>query len=68
MRRAQGEMCSQEEEEEEIQLIEEELKQVQEETQTQWMWTEGGEEIGHATCVESEAIWPKTAEKDTREE
>ena len=34
----------------------------------QWMWTEGGEEIGHATYVESGAIWPKIAGKDTREE
>ena len=54
--------------EEEIRLIEEELKRVQEETPMQWMWTEEGEEIGCATCVESGAIWPKTAGKDIGKE
>jgi len=32
------------------------------------MWTEKGEEIEHAMCVESRAIWPKTAGKDIGEE
>jgi len=32
------------------------------------MWTEEGEEIGRAMCVESRAIWPKTAGKDIGEE
>jgi len=57
-----------EKEEEEICLIEEELKWVQRETPTQWMWTEEGEEIGRATYVESGTIWPKTAGKDIGKE
>jgi len=32
------------------------------------MWTEEGEKIGHAICVESGAIWPKTARKDIGKE
>jgi len=32
------------------------------------MWTKEEEEIGHAMCVESRAIWPKTAGKDIGEE
>ena len=32
------------------------------------MWTEEGEEIGCAMCVESRAIWPKTTGKDIGEE
>ena len=51
----------------EIQLIEGELKWVQGETQTQWIWIKEEKEIGHATCVENRAIWPKIAGKDIRE-
>ena len=39
-----------------MRLIEEELKQVQGETPMQWIWTEEGEETGHAMYVESGAI------------
>ena len=49
-------------------LIEEELKWVQEETPMQWTWTEEGEKTGCAMCMESGAIWPKTAGKDIEEE
>jgi len=37
-------------------LIERELKQVQGETQMQWMWIEEEEEIERATYMENEAI------------
>ena len=40
------------------------IRQVQGETQMQWMWTKKGEEIGPAMCVGSRAIWPKIAGKD----
>ena len=52
----------------ETQLIEGELKWVQGEIQTQWIWIEEEEEIGHAICVENGAIWPKIARKDIEEE
>jgi len=32
------------------------------------MWIEEEEETGRAMCVESRAIWPKTAGKDIGEE
>jgi len=50
----------------ETQLIEGELKQIQGETQTQWMWIEE-EEIRCTMCVENGAIWPKIAGKDIGE-
>ena len=49
-------------------MIEKEVKWVQGETQMQWIWIGEEEEIGHATYVESRAIWPKITRKGTMEE
>jgi len=54
-------------EEEEIRL-EEDIKQVHEETQTQWMSIEKEEGIGRVITVGSLAIWPKTVGKGIRRE
>jgi len=42
----------------------------QQETPMQWMLIEEEEEIGHASCVENGAIWPKIVgrEREEREE
>ena len=49
-------------------MIEKEVKQVQGETQMQWIKMEVGEETGHATCVGSGAIRPKIVGKGIKEE
>jgi len=54
-------------EEEEIRL-EEDIKQVHRETQTQWMSIEEEEGIGRVITVRSLAIWPETVGKGIRRE
>jgi len=55
------------EEEEEIRL-EEDIKRVHGETQTQWMSIEEEEGIGHVITMGSLAIWPETVRKEIRRE
>jgi len=55
------------EEEEEIRL-EEDIKQVHRETQTQWMSIEEEKGIGRVITVRSLAIWPETVGKGIRRE
>jgi len=54
-------------EEEKIRL-EEDIKWVHRETQTQWMSIEEEEGIGHIITVGSLAIWPETVGKEIRRE
>jgi len=54
-------------EEEEI-CLEEDIKQVHGETQTQWMSIEEEEGIGRVITVGSLAIWPETVGKGIRRE
>ena len=55
------------EEEEEIRL-EEDIKRVHGETQTQWMSKEEEEGIGRVITMGSLAIWPETVGKEIRRE
>jgi len=54
-------------EEKEIRL-EEDIKRVHGETQTQWISIEEEEGIGHVITVGSLAIWPETVGKGIRQE
>ena len=54
-------------EEKEIRL-EEDIKQVHGETQTQWMSIEEEEGIGRVITMGSLAIWPETVGKEIRQE